>query len=112
MTKTDDESDIAVSDQAPVLTDLLGPTGLIPPERRRSVRQWFSDRWSDPGRRRVMIGWGVLIASLVVYFFVAGIPWSLDWVFIYILAGIIISSLGSGVKWKRLVIDWLPLFLV
>ena len=68
--------------------------------------------WSDPGRRRVTIGWALLGASLVVYFFVAGVPWSLNWVFIYVAAGLVVSSLGSGVKWRRLVKDWLPFFLV
>ena len=68
--------------------------------------------WSDPGRRRVAIGWTVLVASLVVYFFVAGVPWSLNWVFVYVAAGLVVSSLGSGVKWRQLVKDWLPFFLV
>jgi hypothetical protein len=83
-----------------------------PPDQRRTLSTWLSGRWSDRGRRRVTMGWVLLAASLVVYFFVAGIPWSLDWVFIYITAGLIISSLGSGVRWKRLLLDWLPLFLV
>jgi membrane-associated phospholipid phosphatase len=112
MTKTDDETTIAVTESTVGLDGALDQPTLGSLGSRRSPRQWFSYRWSDPGRRRVLIGWSVLIASLVVYFFVAGIPWSLDWVFIYIMAGIIISSLGSGVKWKRLLVDWLPLFLV
>jgi membrane-associated phospholipid phosphatase len=33
-------------------------------------------------------------------------------VFIYVLAALVISSLGDGVRWKQLVIDWLPLYLV
>jgi hypothetical protein len=72
----------------------------------------LSRRWSDPGRRRVTIGWAVLAASLVVYFFLAGVPWSLNWVFVYVAAGLVVSSLGSGVRWKQLVKDWLPFFLV
>jgi hypothetical protein len=79
---------------------------------RRTFSEWTSHRWNDPGARRVTIGWSLLAASLVVYFFVAGIPWSLDWVFVYITAGLIVSSLGTGVKWRRLLQDWLPLFLV
>ena len=74
----------------------------------RSLRRY----WSNPGRRRVVIGWALLGASLVVYFFLAGVPWSLNWVFIYVAAGLVVSSLGSGVKWRRLVQDWLPFFLV
>ncbi|MGO8862991.1 MAG: phosphatase PAP2 family protein [Acidimicrobiales bacterium] len=68
--------------------------------------------WSDPGRRRVLLGWSALIATLIVYFFLAGVPWSLNWVFLYVAAGLVVSSLGSGVRWKRLVSDWLPFFLV
>jgi hypothetical protein len=92
--------------------DLRTSLSPEPPAKRRSPAVWLSDRWADPGKRKVTIGWLLLAASLVVYFFVAGIPWSLDWVFIYITAGLVISSLGTGVKWKSLLIDWLPLFLV
>jgi hypothetical protein len=114
VTTTDDQPDLDGPAQVPTLpavpVDTAAPAAVRRP--RRSVRRWFSDQWNDPGQRRVLIGWSVLIASLVVYYFVAGVPWSLDWVFVYVTAGIIISSLGSGVKWKRLVVDWLPLFLV
>ena len=64
------------------------------------------------GSRRVIIGWAVLIASLVVYYFVAGIPWSTNSVLLYVMAGLVVSSLGSGVRWKRLLLDWLPLVVV
>jgi hypothetical protein len=80
--------------------------------RRNAVGNWMTVRWSDPGRRRVMIGWTALIASLILYFFLAGVPWSLNWVFFYIAAGLIVSGLGNGVRWKRLVKDWLPFFVV
>ena len=91
--------------------DLVPPLPDTAPEPR-SLGSWVSGRFTDPPKRRVTIGWLVLIGSLVVYFFVAGIPWSLDWVFIYVLAGLVISSLGDGVRWKRLVVDWLPLYMV
>jgi hypothetical protein len=78
--------------------------------RRNAVGNWMAVRWSDPGRRRVMIGWSALIASLILYFFLAGVPWSLNWVFFYVVAGLIVSGLGNGVRWKRLVKDWLPFF--
>jgi hypothetical protein len=114
VTTTDDQRDldgpIMVPTRPALSVDTAAPASARRP--RRSVPRWLSDQWDDPGQRRVLIGWSVLIASLVVYYFVAGIPWSLDWVFVYVTAGIIISSLGSGVKWKRLVVDWLPLFLV
>jgi hypothetical protein len=114
MTTTDQRPDDGTSPGPPLAlvdTELSQAADGTPP-RRRTLAEWASGRWSDPAARRVTIGWALLIASLVVYFFVAGIPWSLDWVFIYITAGLIISSLGSGVKWRRLLQDWLPLFLV
>jgi hypothetical protein len=82
------------------------------PSAPRRIGRSLKLSWSDPGRRRVMVGWALLVASLVVYFFLAGVPWSLNWVFVYVAAGLVVSSLGSGVKWKQLVKDWLPFFLV
>ena len=114
MTTTDEKSLVCAEDISfdGAMTDGLAE-GPGPREaRRRSLTEWLSDRWNDPGSRKVTIGWGVLVASLVVYFFIWGIPWSLNWVFVYVTAGIIISSLGNGVRWKRLLSDWLPLFLV
>jgi PAP2 superfamily len=112
VTTTDDQRNLEGPSMAPSLPDIPADTAAAPSQGRRSPGRWFSDQWGDRGQRRVLIGWSVLIASLVVYYFVAGVPWSLDWVFVYVTAGIVISSLGSGVKWKRLVVDWLPLFLV
>ena len=74
--------------------------------------KYLTGIWSDTGRRNQLIGWILLGASLVIYFFVAGVPWSLNTVFIYIAAGLVISSLGSGVKWTRILRDWLPFFLI
>ena len=79
---------------------------------RRTFGVWLSDRWADPGQRRVTIGWILFVASLVVYYLVAGIPWSTNSVLLYVVAGLVISSLGSGVRWKRLILDWLPLIAV
>jgi membrane-associated phospholipid phosphatase len=31
---------------------------------------------------------------------------------LYVMAGLVVSSLGSGVRWKRLLLDWLPLIVV
>ena len=47
-----------------------------------------------------------------MYYLVAGIPWSTNSVLLYVVAGLVISSLGSGVRWKRLMLDWLPLIAV
>jgi hypothetical protein len=62
--------------------------------------------------RLATIGWILFVASLVVYFFVAGIPWSQNWVFFYVIAALIISNVATGVRWKRLLLDWVPFFLV
>jgi membrane-associated phospholipid phosphatase len=94
------------SDHAEKKSPGIPATGLVE-DQPRLLRYW-----SSPGHRRVLIGWMALVASLVVYFFVAGVPWSLNTVFIYVAAGLVISSLGSGVKWKRLLKDWLPFFLI
>ena len=111
MTTTDRESPLD-SPQPPAHPDPVGGgTGGNGSEPRR-LSDRLSRLWADPGSRRVCIGWAALVASLVVYFFIAGIPWSQNWVFIYITAGLIVSSLGTGVRWKRLLADWLPLFLV
>jgi membrane-associated phospholipid phosphatase len=106
MTTTDDRHDKTAADEDSLLSDPARPLA------RGGIVHRVRSSWSDPGGRRVVIGWSVLVASLVVYFFVAGVPWSLNWVFLYVAAGLIVSSLGSGVKWKRLVKDWLPFFLV
>jgi hypothetical protein len=78
---------------------------------RRSIGAWLSGRW-EPGHRRVTVGWSILVASLIVYYLVAGIPWSTNSVLVYIVAGLIVSSLGTGVRWKTLLRDWLPLIIV
>jgi membrane-associated phospholipid phosphatase len=82
------------------------------PQGTGGIMEWWSKRWNDPGKRRVTIGWGVFAASIVVYFLVAGIPWSTNSVLIYVMAALVISSLGSGVKWRRLLVDWVPLLAV
>jgi hypothetical protein len=114
MTTTEEDQDL--SPPAAALagdhdgTAPLGAGSL--PHDRRSFVGWAAGRWTDPGRRRVTVGWAVLGASVIVYFLLAGIPWSLNWVFAYITAGLIVSSLGTGVRWKRLLLDWLPFYLV
>jgi membrane-associated phospholipid phosphatase len=118
MTTTEDEDRIAVATPAssPAPID-EGIDGVIEPlsdpsSGRGGQGSWFAARWADSGSRRVIIGWAVLIASLVVYYFVAGIPWSTNSVLLYVMAGLVVSSLGSGVRWKRLLMDWLPLVVV
>jgi hypothetical protein len=114
MTTTEDQdrSAVTTSPSSSYPTD-----GVIEPlsgssSGHGSSGSWFASRWSNPSSRRVMIGWAVLVASLVVYYFVAGIPWSTNSVLIYVMAGLVVSSLGSGVRWKRLLMDWLPLVVV
>jgi membrane-associated phospholipid phosphatase len=113
MTTTDRDPDIETPSRA-----AGDGRGNVPVESasaepdRRSIVDWLSARWAEPGKRRVTIGWVVLAASLVVYYLVAGIPWSTNSVLIYVMAGLVVSSLGSGVRWKRLLVDWLPLIIV
>ncbi|HEY3842366.1 MAG TPA: phosphatase PAP2 family protein [Acidimicrobiales bacterium] len=117
MTTTEDERGTVEPTQgAPAdtteSTGHLDRTAAASPPARRTFGTWLADRWRDPARRRVTIGWILLAGSVVVYFFVAGIPWSTNSVLIYVMAGLVISSLGSGVRWKRLLADWLPLIAV
>jgi membrane-associated phospholipid phosphatase len=114
MTTTEDEDRIAVATvpSSPAQNDVA--TERVPGSSsgRWTSSSWFASHWADKGSRRVMIGWAVLVASLVVYYFVAGIPWSTNSVLLYVMAGLVVSSLGSGVRWKRLLLDWLPLVVV
>ena len=112
MTTTED-------DNRPAVTSISGSrhnsdidSVQTPRTGRRTFRVWLAARWADPGRRRVTIGWIVLAASLVVYYLVAGIPWSTNSVLLYVVAGLVVSSLGGGLRWKRLILDWLPLIAV
>jgi len=115
MTATKESPDAPISQQDGAGTKSTGTscTGDSEPAvESRAMSPWLHDRWSDPGKRRVSIGWLALAASLVVYFFVAGIPWSTNTVLVYVTAGIVVSSLGGGMRWKRLVFDWFPLFVI
>ncbi len=111
MTTTDRNTPQFDIDQTVTSADGLieAPLGKMP---RRSFGEWCRHRWSDPGKRRVTIGWAVFLVSVVVYFIVAGIPWSTNSVLLYVMAALVISSLGTGVKWRRLLIDWVPLVAV
>jgi len=117
MTTTEDEDRIAIATPPSSSAPIDGAIdGVTQPGQGSSGHggpgSWFAVRWADSSSRRVLIGWAVLIASLVVYYFVAGIPWSTNSVLIYVMAGLVVSSLGSGVRWKRLMLDWLPLVVV
>jgi membrane-associated phospholipid phosphatase len=112
MTTTEDEDRI---DELPAASPLLpaehSSTSAPTVKQRQTFGAWISSRW-EPRHRPVTIGWMVLLASLIVYYFVAGIPWSTNSVLIYVMAGLVVSSLGSGVRWKTLLKDWLPLIVV
>jgi hypothetical protein len=112
MTKIEDDDRLTLAAN-PVTTADDGRAAVATrPSGRRTMGAWLSYRWEDPGRRRVTIGWALYAVSLVVYYVVAGIPWSTNSVLFYVVAGLIISSLGSGVRWKQLMLDWLPLIAV
>jgi membrane-associated phospholipid phosphatase len=112
MTTTEDEDRLGEIPETVTPSPGESVSLAVPSTVRRTVSEWLSYRWSDPGRRRVTIGWALFVASLVVYYILAGIPWSTNSVLLYVIAALIISSLGSGVRWKQLMIDWLPLIAV
>jgi hypothetical protein len=112
MTTTEDNDRLAVAAHPVMTADGDSDAAAAPRSGRRTIGAWLSYRWDEPGRRRVTIGWALFGASLVVYYILAGIPWSTNSVLLYVVAGLVISSLGSGVRWKRLMLDWLPLIAV
>jgi len=109
MTTTDDDDRIGGPQASLTPTDGGVDSAVTATTGRRTLAAWFSARWSHPGQRRVTIGWGVLAASLVVYYVVAGIPWSTNSVLLYVVAGLVVSSLGGKLQWKRILWDWVPL---
>jgi membrane-associated phospholipid phosphatase len=112
MTTTEDEDRIDERPAALLPLPAGGVDESAPAEKkRRTVGGWLTSRW-EPSHRPVTIGWLVLVASLAVYYVVAGIPWSTNSVLVYVMAGLVVSSLGSGVRWKTLLKDWLPLIVV
>jgi len=66
----------------------------------------------DP-RRRLIVGWAILIAAFVMYTIFLGLPYSEDDILIWLTAALLVSSLGDLTRWKMgLVRDWLPFYLV
>jgi hypothetical protein len=112
MTTTEDDDRPALTPQPVEATEGERTSATNGRSGRRSIGVWLSDRWANPGQRRVTIGWIVFAASIVTYYLIAGIPWSTNSVLLYVVAGLIVSSLGGGLRWKRLILDWLPLIIV
>ena len=76
MTTTEDDDRLVVAAHPVVTADGDSDAAAAPPSGRRTIGAWLSYRWDEPGRRRVTIGWALFVASLVVYYILAGIPWS------------------------------------
>ena len=79
---------------------------------RAPNRAWLSDRWADPGDAASRSGGSSSRPASSSTTSSPGIPWSTNSVLLYVVAGLVVSSLGSGVRWKRLILDWLPLIAV
>ncbi len=103
--------------QLPETTETDGPetdTGHLSqvetnePQPGRWTR--FVTAWGTKYGRRLIIGWAVYIALSLAYLATEGIPYSTDVILIWITVGIIVSSLGGDMKWKKLIRDWLPLY--
>jgi hypothetical protein len=86
------------------------PSNGSPP--RQPFGPWIASYFTERGKRRVTIGWAALLAALVIYFITGGIPESTNSVLLFVVGALVVSSLNSGVRWKQLVLDWLPLLLV
>ncbi len=64
-------------------------------------------------RRRLIIGWSVLVAVFAGYTVLRGISLSEDTVLIWMAAALFVASLDDLRQWRRGVVrDWLPLYLV
>jgi membrane-associated phospholipid phosphatase len=62
--------------------------------------------------RRKPVAWAVLAAAFAVSVFCFGFPLSSDTVLLWITAALFVSCLGDVARWRSLVRDWLPLYLV
>jgi membrane-associated phospholipid phosphatase len=58
------------------------------------------------------VAWAALAIVFGVSVFWFGFPLSSDTVLLWITAALFVSCLGDGERWRRLVRDWLPLYLV
>jgi hypothetical protein len=64
-------------------------------------------------RRRVLIGWCVLVAAFVVCTLTIGLPQSDDTVLIWLAAALFVASLDDLKQWRTGVLrDWIPLYVV
>jgi hypothetical protein len=74
------------------------------------IRAWLES--VDP-RRRLMVGWAILIAAFVIYTVFLGLPYSEDDILVWLTAALLVCCLGDLSRWKMgLVQDWLPFYLV
>lgn len=91
----------------------LSPSLSVLPPGERSWRQ-RSAAWLAVGhRRRLVIGWSVLVIAFGAFVAVFGLPYSEDDTLLWITAVLLVASLGDLETWRRGIIrDWLPLYAV
>ncbi len=64
-------------------------------------------------RRRMLIGWSILVAAFIVCTALIGIPLSEDTVLIWLAGALFVASLDDLKNWRSGVLrDWLPLYVV
>jgi membrane-associated phospholipid phosphatase len=61
--------------------------------------------------RRKLVGWVVLALAFAGYVLCFGVPFSSDTVLLWIAAALFVSCL-DGMRWRRVVRDWLPLYVI
>ena len=94
------EPDVRVSSDGPA-THAVAPDSGSP-----------AKRWLEVPRHRKIVGWSVFAVAAAAYLIVFGIPYSADVILLWIAAALLVSSLGDAGRWKRVIKDWMPLYLV
>lgn len=78
-----------------------------------AVLSVYGGRMGERGRRFRVAAAGVWLVALVVTTVVWGPPVSLEPLFLWLLAAMLVASIGNPVAWVRgMLVDWLPLYVL
>jgi len=69
-------------------------------------------QWLAVPRHRKIIGWSVFAVAAAAYLIVFGIPYSADVILLWITAALFVTTLGESGRGRKVIKDWLPLYLV
>ena len=92
--------------------DVLDRPGDGPPtDGPATVSTGRARRWGGHNPRK-RIAWVVLVVASAVYVYFGGVPYSSDVILLWITAFLFVSCLDDSGRWRGIVRDWLPLYLV